>query len=438
MFKIGVAISLLAIAGPCLSQAPAPVMTVERALEIGYERNFRVRRSERFLDIADARVKSTAAALGPRADSYIFTSHGTRMNIPSRGNGFSPQFAPFASATVTQPIDIGGQLGRQKKQAELSRTNSELELNNARSDLEYEIRAAFLGAQRTAAVLRIEQTLQTEAEALLKKIDGRVPQDMLAFLRLETSNNRQVVASAQSADDGARDTLLQTMRQPLQTPIKLPPLQVAEYPTPTFERAIEQAETNRPELRQARLRIEQTRLSIEQATDHRRPQVGIQAFASQGLIGTSLSSAKDRGSFGDRGIRLTAYIPLAFYDGGQTVQNERVALTLASQAEDDLAEHQERLTADVRQSVVGLLRAVDRQKSLPDLNVARQAMATATNALLTSGSGHSGALAQWSNARSVLRNTELAIAEVTADVHFAWLRYNRSIGYFAGNKDARQ
>lgn len=401
-------------------------LSLSDALRIASERNFRLARSDRMMQMTEARRRSAEAYLLPRLDSYAYMSQAYKESghLPYRPYGVG-----VATIGITQIIDVGGQMGRQTEQAALSEKVAQFDYTHTRTDIDFEIRAAYVAALRSRAIAEIEENLAAGLQELIAAT-GKRKEASHSFLEVELANSRQVISNARTYYELALDALRYALRLPSETEIELTSgFAYVPRPKSNLNSLVGTALANRSDVRQAELRIRQAELSVKQTKDMRKPYVSLSAFTNAYGNGRDVAQAFGSSMYRDTGVSLNINIPLVYFDWGMLKQNERAAMLQVEQAKADREEQAERITGEMRQSLIALNRAEQRIKSLPSRSAAEQALAKAEEEFVKANAANlSAALAQLSNARNNLRNAEISAVEAFADYVSASYRLDRSLG----------
>lgn len=253
-------------------------------------------------------------------------------------------------------------------------------------------------------------TADTEYLALIDSLLARAKTgqpSVVSFLESERSNAAQSLESTKTSADLTFSNLRQILRLESDEALELTTELPNPEPLPSTDRLFKVALDNRNDLKQSAIRLKQARISRIQATDSRRPSLRATAFATQGLTGETFTLRGDsRGRSRSGGAQLGFSLPLFFYDGGQLNSNKKIADIQAEQALADSEEASERAETEINQGVIGLDRAQQRLKKLPDAAQARQSLAQAEQQMLAaSATEAAGALAQVTNARQNWRSS---------------------------------
>ena len=286
----------------------------------------------------------------------------------------------------------------------------------------------YYNALRAQETVRIDEEIVAGLDRLAETAKNAAP-NAVGFIQVELANARQTLTASRTILDLGLDSLNQSLRLAPSTVLRLTETFRYRPVAQDTARSLQEALVNRPELRQFEARIEQTRIAAEQVEDVRRPTLNVQAFSNNALSGRTPSRAIDNPLIYDRGVMVTLNIPFVYFDWGFLSETKRAALLQTEQAQSDLQEQRERVGLEVRQAAIALQRAEQRIKTLPDLALAREALKRAEDAFFAAGkSADPAALAQMSNARSILRFAETATIDALSEYNQAVFRLKRAIG----------
>lgn len=414
---------------PSVDAAPR-ALSLEQAMELSLAQNFRMRRAERNVQSADWRVQDADAQRKPRLDLSLNLSDTLRNSRFVQQSNISVEptenlFNANLTGTAYLQIDIAGTVKRQRRQAELFRDSARLNQDQTRRDLESEVRSSYTEALRSQEnFLADEQSIDR-----LRQLIVRVPSDRVAlrnYLELELASGLQALGASRNNLDLALGNLLQQLRLPAQTRLRLTSTLRPEVPFIDSAQVLELGLLNRTDLRDARLRLEQAELMLKQVGDHRKPNASVFAYSgSTQSIHQRNDQYNSRGTYSAVMFNLT--VPLLFWDAGVMANSERSALLNLEQARDDQQELKERAEAELRQLTVSLQQARQRLQNLPSPELALSALTSAEAALLDSAQWESG-LAQVTNARQLWRLASSARIDALSDFYMAFARLQRVMG----------
>jgi len=437
--RITIAIVLL-MASPAAAQEAAPVadapetvtLTIEEAVALGLQRSFRVQRSNRNEAMAEHRADSSRAGRRPRFDAGVgagqnqsyFDFHGNAQNF----NRSEPQFSADAFASASLPIDISGVTRRQVRQAELTHDIIELDVAQARIDVATDIRVNFVNALRAQEQVRAEIAYVEQIDDILGRARVQQP-GVLPFLETELSNARQTLQSTRTSSEIAFQNLRQNLRLPRATVLELTSGLPVRTQLPSIDALRELATRHRNDLRQAAIRLDQARIATIQASDSRRPNLRITAYASQRL-NDELPAFRDfDGRTRSAGIVITGIVPIINVDGGVVRNARRIAGIQAEQALADREEAIERAENEINQVMISLSRAQQRLQTLPDVEQALSALDRVEGLMLLAPAGDApGYVAQITNARQNWRSAVVSRNDSLTDFYSNFFRLQKAVG----------
>jgi outer membrane protein TolC len=406
-------------------------LSIDDAVALAQQRSFKTARAHRSLGQNELRYSNARSQYLPKLTSNLTLNQQAR-GLASKGSTYAysvsslGQFQGTASADLSMPIDVGGVIHRQVRQADIWRGIAANDVTNTALDVSLDVQTSYLNALHAQNNADADERVAREIEDLLTRAG---PKSTLAsFLQVELANAQQTAQSSRESADNAQDGLKQLLRVPPEAHLRL---------TSDFRGRKQPVERNgllaralggRPDVQSALLRVKQAQTSIEQVSDSRKPSVRIGAFASQQLAGGAVyDGSYDR--LRQEGGLVNITVPFVQWDNGQLRRNKEVARIGREQADADLEELRERVAYDVRQQLLAVTRAENRISNLPDPNQALQALKRAEQMLLSAPPETAqGLVAQVSNARQAWRSAETATADAYIDYNNAVFRLKRLIG----------
>ncbi|HVM22759.1 MAG TPA: TolC family protein [Sphingomicrobium sp.] len=407
-------------------------LSMDDAVEVGTERSFRLQRSVRNERMAEQRVAGTRAGLLPRVDVGMGADQSQR-HYDFKGdfdyNQARPAFYAAGNANASYDIDISGVKKRQLQQSRLSKEMSEVDLRQATLDVSSDIRTQYVQALRAQEQVAADEDYLRSIEGLLERARTSQP-SVVSFLETERSNAKQSLESTKQNADLAFSNLRQGLRIKNDQPLELTSKLSNPVPLPSADQLLNIAYQNRNDLKQADIRLKQARLQKVQATDSRKPSLRASANASQAFNGDYITlRGKNHGRTQQAAALLNFALPIFLYDGGQLNSQKNIANIQAEQALADAEEARERAENEINQVMIGLNRAQQRLKSLPDANQARQSLLQAEQQMLVaSPTEAAGVLAQVTNARQNWRSSLLSRNDALTDFYSNFYRLQRSLG----------
>jgi outer membrane protein TolC len=406
-------------------------LSIDDAVALAQQRSFKTARARRSLRQNELRYDNAKSQYLPKLTTSIGVNQQLR-DLAAYGDTYAyqvsslGQFQGTANADLSMPIDIGGVIRRQVRQADIWRGISADDVTNTALDVTLDVETSYLNALRAQNNADADERVAKEIEDLLARAG---PKSALAgFLQVELANAQQTAQSSRENADNAQDGLKQLLRVPPDARLRLTSDFRGQKQPIEHDGLVARALKNRPDVQSALLRVKQAQTSIQQVSDSRKPTVRVGAFASQQLAGSAVYDGRYDRLRQEGGI-VNVSVPFVQWDNGQLHRNKEVARVQREQADADLEELRERVAYDVRQQLLAVSRAENRISKLPDPKQALQALQRAEQMLLSAPPETAqGLIAQVSNARQAWRSAETATADAYIDYNNAVFRLKRLIG----------
>jgi outer membrane protein TolC len=382
--------------------------------------------------MAEERVKGTKAGLGPRLDVGYGADQSQRY-YDFKGsydyNQGRPAFYTDLSANASYNVDISGVQKRQLEQARLSQESTGVDTSQTRLDVSSDIRTNYVQALRAQEQVSADEEYLRMLDGLLERARASQP-SVVNFLETERDNASQGLEGSKQNADLSFSSLRNALRLKNDQPLELISRLVNPAPLPSNDQLLNLAYKNRNDLKQADIRLKQARLQKIQATDSRRPSLRVGLNAGQAFNGDYVTLGGDNhGRTRQASAMANFNVPLFLYDGGQLKAQQRVAMIQADQALADAEEAKERAENEVNQIMIGLNRAQQRLKTLPDAEQARGSLSQAEQQMLAaSRTEAAGVLAQVTNARQNWRSSVLSRNDALTEYYQNYFRLQRTLG----------
>ncbi|HSB20357.1 MAG TPA: TolC family protein [Anaeromyxobacteraceae bacterium] len=190
----------------------------------------------------------------------------------------------FYQAMVTQPFFWPGKRGLRSEVASRDVQLAEARLQRAGLTAEADVRRAYVDlllVRDQLALLEKQEALWEQSEGLARARYqvGQGPQSDLLRAQLERTRLRQRRLGLAAAERTRVQALNRLRAHPLDEPIETP-LHLADVPDPrlpALPEALADAESRSPELREARLSVEQAEKRVELANRERYPDMAVSA-----------------------------------------------------------------------------------------------------------------------------------------------------------------
>lgn len=406
-------------------------LSIDDAIVLAQQRSFKTARASRALRQNELRYDNAKSQFLPKLTTSLGVNQQAR-ELGWHGNTYAyesaslGQFQGNANADLSMPVDLGGVIRRQVRQADLWRGIAGSDLKNAALDVTLDVETSYLNALRAQNNADADEQVSKEIDALLTRAGPNSP--VGSFLQVELANARQTAQGSRENADNAQDSLKQILRAPPDVHLRLTSdFRGRKQPVEGTE-LLQRALKDRPDVQSAILRVRQAQTSTEQVADYRKPTVRVGLFASEQLAGGAAYDGH-YDSLRQEGALVNVSVPFVQWDNGQLRRNREIADIQREQADADLEELREKVAYDVRQQLLAVSRAENRIRNLPDPKQAHQALQRAEQMLLSAPPETAqGLVAQVSNARQAWRSAETATADAYIDYNSAVFRLKRLIG----------
>nr|WP_276591817.1 TolC family protein [Sphingomicrobium nitratireducens] len=406
---------------------------MDEAVAFALDRSFGVQRAERNVQIADHQVDSARAQKRIKFDSHLRAGQSANYS-EFTGNAFKfsnakPDFSATMGAVASIPIDLWGVAGRQIRQAQYSRDRVSLAFDQAFLGTALEVRGNYVFALQSKERADANRASQQEIEQLMARLPP-AQDDLITYLDSERGLAVQQLDSSVTQEELARAQLAQSLRLPSGLTLTLSDQLTPLAATMAAEQLFATASRHRSDLLQAEINLDQAMLRREQAKDGRRPNLGVDAFADQGVTGrTPLFGDLDSGRSLGVGVAARLVVPLLHRDGGVLRNQRAIADLQADQALSDHAEALERATNEIERLLITRTRLAARMEKLPDIARAEATLADAEGRLLSAPPRDAPAmLAQVTIARDNLRSARLARSSTLGEQANNLIALSRAVG----------
>jgi outer membrane protein len=329
---------------------------------------------------ASVSQREALGALMPQVDAHL-QQYSQSINLATFGftlPGFPPVVGPFnvTDGQIAAAVQVFNLAALRRYQAlREERVASRWDVQQTENDVAAAVARLYVIVQRADAQIAARLADLTLFERLVgvakdefqagtgTRLD--VAQANVQFLRA-----RQALLVAQNDREAARLALLNAVGADEASDLVLVDLLVPPTTTPTLAPSLEHAKANRPELRQAEVRLQEARLNVEAARDRR---IGSIALDFEG----DYSGNYTNDMHSSRRIALTATVPIFHTDVQTTIARATIALhdaeTVRTQRERDVEQ-------DVRRSILSLQNAEARvEVATENVKVAEEALTVATD-----------------------------------------------------------
>jgi outer membrane protein len=324
--------------------------------------------------------REALGALMPQVDAHL-QQYSQSLNLATFGftlPGFPPVIGPFnvTDGQIAAAMQIFNLAALRRYQAlREERVASRWDVQQTENDVAAAVARLYVIVQRTDAQIAARKADLTLFERLVGVAKdefqaGTGTRLDVAQANVQFQRARQALLVAQNDREAARLALLNAIGADEASDLVLIDPLVPPTTTPALPPTLERARANRPELRQAEIRVREAQLNVAAARDRR---IGSVALDFEG----DYSGNYTNDMHSSRRIALTASIPIFHTDVQANIARATIALhdaeTLRTQRQRDIEQ-------DVRRSILSLQNAEARvEVATESVQVAEEALTVATD-----------------------------------------------------------
>lgn len=342
--------------------APGPLMTLDQALDIAHTNAFDLKTSESQVRQAQDRVNEARGLLGPKvvlgANYTRFDKAITATTSGGGGGGGTTVIQPIdqkqASAQLTMPIDITGTLGKGVAGARAALNASKANLAATENSLDLDVRTAYYGVLRAAALVGVAQQEVTNAQQAVtteqqQEAAGVVAHVDVLRLQAQLAQAQSDLITAQTGLALAKEGLNNTIGRPIETPFDVQEPTTLPSVTADENALVQAAEARRPEIQAIEFQKTELRWLTRVQEAGLLPSLNLSANYDRNI--DPVGNSRDYTAFATIGLSWP------IFDSGVTHARVREAQENERQA--DIAEQQLQLgvSLQVNQAITGLVNA---------------------------------------------------------------------------------
>ena len=338
-------------------------LTMEQAVDIAARNAFTVRLQESTVEKNRQRVRENEGTLGPRVTlSGTYTRNEKELTTeiaPGQSIVTQPVDTKQASAQISMPIDISGNIGRIVRASKAQLLASEQTLQATRNDVKLNVRRSYLTVLRAEDQIEVAKLAVQEAEERLR--NARIEEAAGTKARIDVIRIEAQLAQAQSdlitatnQQALAKQSLNNAMGRPIETEFQTAKVSgLPEVPVVDPERVNLVAQGNRPEAK-ALTKTKEALALITRATER-----GLQPNITVGInnkrnIDAEGFSAREQTTVG------TLNLNWPIFDSGVTRAQVKQARQDEVQAQIQLEQVRLGISLEVRQAITNMINAATR------------------------------------------------------------------------------
>jgi outer membrane protein TolC len=358
-WTVGFILWFFLFAGSGWAQEAKELLTLEESIKIALERSLKLHSTAEGVVGSEFRRKAAMTDFLPKwTGQYSYT----RYNTASSFTGTSASSSSIASkgsynfgTSITQPLFSGGSIYANYRLEKMGVDVSKTDVETVKRDLIVQVREGYFNILKAEKFLAVAQQAVKQFEAQLEVTKaffevGIVPKNDLLQAEVRLANARQGLVRAENDLAVAKALFNTLLRREINAPLSV--VDILEYkPFPLrFEESLDEALRQRPEIKNADLKVAQAKESVKIARSGFFPVVS--------LAGNYNKLSEEPGLMGDlRAERwsMQALATLTLWEWKKTAYKVGESKVKVTQAEDSKVQLTEGIVLEVKDDYLNML-----------------------------------------------------------------------------------
>jgi len=359
------AVFILQFSGVAWAQGSQETLTLEESIKIALERNLKLHSAMEGVRGSEFRRKATLTDFFPKwTGQYGYA----RYNDPTMV-GFSGVVGPGGTITnmsrdvynfstiLQQPLFAGGSILSTYRLEKMGVDISKTDVEAVKRDIILQVREGYFNILNSQKIMEVAAQTVRQFEANLKVAKsffevGIVPKNDVLQAEVRLAQARQDLIRAENNVTLAKSSFNILLRREIDKPLNI--VDILEYKSfpLRFEDCVEEALRQRPEIKNAELRVKQAKEGVKITRS------GL--FPTVSLSGNYYRSSEELGLMGDlKGERWTigAIATFTLWEWGKTLYKVGESKVKVAQAEDSKTQLIESIILEVKEAFLNLLTA---------------------------------------------------------------------------------
>jgi len=278
-FQLVVLISLFLWTTVTNAQEQAEALNLEQSIAIALQQSAFVHSAQQEIQRADFRQKEARADFFPKVKTgYNFTqlNEPSYTKIPDTGLfpldriTVGPLHTYVWNITIEQPLFTGWLLTTNYKLAKLGFDIAKLQEMRAKLDLIRQVKEDYFSILKTEKILEVATQAEEQVAEHVKVAQaffevGIIPKNDLLQAEVELAQREQDVIRAENGVALAKSKFNTTLRRDINTPVKIIDILTYNPSNLNLDNCLQKAYCNRPEMKEAELKVEEAQKQIEVA-----------------------------------------------------------------------------------------------------------------------------------------------------------------------------
>ena len=357
---VGFIVIVMVLTGVAWAQEPQKPLTLEESVKIALERSLTIHSAMVGVEGSEFRRKEAITNFLPLwTGQYAWTRYDTPVNvgataivIPGIVANTSRDIYNF-NTTVNQPLFTGGLNLANYRFAKLGVDLSKASVETAKRDLVLQVRVGYFTILRAEKFLVVaeQQVKQFEAQLEVTKAFfevGIVPKNDVLLAEVNLANARQSLVKAENDVATAKASFNILLRREVNTRFEVVDILAYKAFPLSYEQSLEEAVRLRPEVKAARLNIDQAKESVKIARSGFFPTISL-----AGNYGR-FSDEPELGRFKGERWTVQALTTFTLWNWGNTAFKVGENKVKVTQAEDSKTQLIESITLEVKDDYLNM------------------------------------------------------------------------------------
>ena len=362
-WTVGFIVLAMVTGGTVWAQSPKEPLTLEESIRIALEKNLRLHSAREGVAGSQFRQKQAITNFLPQwTGEYNYNRYNdpvtvgaTTLAIPTER--ITSRDVYNLNTNINQPVYAGGSILSNYRLEKYGVNISKGDVETVKRDIVLQVRIGYfniLAAEKLVDVAK-QAVKQFEAQLEVSRAFfevGIIPKNDLLQSEVRLANARQALVKAENALALAKSSFNILLRRDINEPLNV--LDILEYKPSTLrlEDGLEEALRQRPEIKNAGLRVDQAKESVKIARSGFFPTINLGGY--YGRFSDEFSLQGDPSS---ERWTLQALASLTLFDWGKVAYKVGESKVKVTQAEDSKTQLIEEIILEVKQDYLNLVTA---------------------------------------------------------------------------------
>jgi outer membrane protein len=356
---VGSILLILLFGGGVLAQESKETLTLEESIKIALEKNLKIHSAVEGVKGSEFRRKAALTDFLPKWTGQYSFNRYSKASSATGSSGASSAIADKDvfnfSTSVSQPLFSGGSILANYRLEKMGIDLSKTDVETFKRDVVIQVREGYFNILRAEKFLDVAKQAVKQFEAQLEVTKaffevGIVPKNDVLQGEVRLANARQGLVKAENDLAVAKSSFNILLRREIDAPFGV--VDILEYKPfyMGFEESLEEALRQRPEIKNAELKIEQAKENVKIAKSG--------FFPTINLTGSYNKLSEEPGLTGDLRTErwsIQALATFTLWEWGKTANKVGESRVKVTQAEDAKIQLKEGIILEVKEDYLNML-----------------------------------------------------------------------------------